>query len=155
MGWWFAGSSFQAGDFLAEEVPASMGVVGMVQAPSLLVRRPIQAAVYRYGIALLTVSVVFLAICVLRRFGVRVPFASVFLSAIAVSFLYRGTGPGALALVLSSLSLPLFLHIPGDRRHVALHDLPVFLFSWSSALRSTGLVGGSGRLNTFVVIDAR
>ena len=107
-------------------MPTPLGLVGMVQRLSLLVKRPIRAAVSRYGFALLSVLAAFLTIFVLRRFEVRDPFASVFLSAIAVSFLYGGTGPGILAIVLSTVSLQFFLHTPGGWLRVALRDLPVF-----------------------------
>jgi K+-sensing histidine kinase KdpD len=82
----------------------------MVQRLSLLVKRPIRAAPSRYGFALLSVLAAFLTTFVSRRFAVRDPFASVFLYAIAVSFLYGGTGPGILALVISTLSLQFFLY---------------------------------------------
>jgi PAS domain S-box-containing protein len=98
----------------------------MVQRSSFLMKRPVRAAACRYGIAFLWVLAAFLAIFVLRRFEVRDPFASVFLTAIAVSFLYGGTGPGILSIALSTLSLQFFLHTPGGWLHVALRDLPVF-----------------------------
>ena len=84
------------------------------------------SAGFRYGVALLSVTVAFFAIFVLRQFNVRDPFASVFLTAIAVSFLYGGTGPGVLAITLSTLGLQSFLHTPGGWLHVAVRDLPVF-----------------------------
>lgn len=62
----------------------------MVQRPSLLVKQPVRAAASRYGITLLSVLAAFLAVFMLRRFQARGPFASVFLSEIAVSVLYGG-----------------------------------------------------------------
>lgn len=68
---------------------------------SLQQERP---AAYRYGLAMLACAVALGIKLLLLRFGVSYPLSSSFLAAIAVAFWFGGTGPGLLAVVLSSLA---------------------------------------------------
>jgi PAS domain S-box-containing protein len=62
-----------------------------------------KSAFYRYGLAILTVAIALAIKLVLLQFKVTFPLSSSFLAAIAISFWFAGTGPGILAVVLSSL----------------------------------------------------
>lgn len=80
----------------------------------------------RYGIAIVSVVGAFAGVSVLQLFGVRDPFALIFLAAIAISFWCGGTGPGILGIILSVIGLNAFLHSPRGWLHIAPYDLPLF-----------------------------
>src|SRR6201993_4705236 len=66
--------------------------------------------IFRYGIAVLTVAIgIGLDFLLLRNFDAKL---TPFLFAVAVTVWYGGTGPGALAIVLSVLSLNYFFLRP-------------------------------------------
>ncbi|HTF71272.1 MAG TPA: DUF4118 domain-containing protein [Edaphobacter sp.] len=74
----------------------------------------------RYGIAITSVAGASTVVFLLQRFGVRDPFALIFLAAIAISFWCGGTGPGILGVVLSTAVLHVFLHSPRRWFHMPL-----------------------------------
>jgi K+-sensing histidine kinase KdpD len=74
----------------------------------------------RYEIAIASVVGAFAVVFLLQRFGVRDPFALIFLAAIAISFWCGGTGPGILGIILSLIGLNAFLHSPNGWFHIAL-----------------------------------
>ncbi|HSE25628.1 MAG TPA: ATP-binding protein, partial [Pyrinomonadaceae bacterium] len=59
---------------------------------------------YRYGLAVLTVVVALAIKLIFLQFKVTFPLSSSFLAAIAISFWFGGTGPGVVAVVLSSIA---------------------------------------------------
>jgi len=59
---------------------------------------------YRYALAVLAVAVALAIKLILLHFRVTYPLSSSFLAAIAVAFWFGGTGPGILAVLLSSLA---------------------------------------------------
>jgi C4-dicarboxylate-specific signal transduction histidine kinase len=60
--------------------------------------------VFRYGLAVLAVAIALGIKLILLHFNLPYPLSSSFLAAIAVAFWFGGTGPGVLALLLSSLA---------------------------------------------------
>src|SRR6267142_5829475 len=66
--------------------------------------RPARSSVFRYGLAVLAVAIALGIKLILLHFNVPYPLSSSFLAAIAVVFWFGGTGPGVLALLLSSLA---------------------------------------------------
>lgn len=80
-----------------------------------------------YGIALLSVSVALGGALLVETFhfrGVEVPF---FLFAVALSAWYGGTGPAALALLLSTASFDFFFTVPLHTLYLTASDLPYFV----------------------------
>jgi K+-sensing histidine kinase KdpD len=66
-------------------------------------------ATKRYGIVIMSVTGAFVVAFLLEYFGVRNPFALIFLAAVSVSFWRSGSGPGILAIILSTTGLTVFL----------------------------------------------
>jgi PAS domain S-box-containing protein len=89
-------------------------------------KQPIRAMVLRYRIAVASVISASIAVFILRHFQVRDPFASIFLAAIAVSVWYGGTGPGLVAIGLSTLALHGFVSVPGGWLRIKVHEVPFF-----------------------------
>jgi PAS domain S-box-containing protein len=108
---------------------------------SALGLRRVAPAVWRYGLAVLSVAISTAATLLLRDYTFRTP---LFLPAILLSTWYGGTGPGLLAVLLSTLSINFFILEPKFAFSFSLRDaihLAVFLFSallissWSTARR--------------------
>ncbi|HEY2712974.1 MAG TPA: PAS domain S-box protein [Chthoniobacterales bacterium] len=66
-------------------------------------------AIFRYGLAILSVALALGTKLLLLRLDFPYPLSTTFLAAIAITFWYAGTGPGTLALVLSSLAFGYFV----------------------------------------------
>src|SRR5207249_6099244 len=97
-------------------------------------------AIWRYGLSVLLVAVSTIVTLLLQDYSFRTP---LFLPAILLSTWFGGTGPGLLAVFLSTLSINYFILEPRFAFSFTLRDavhLAVFLFSallissWSSAL---------------------
>jgi len=109
---------------------------------SRLTARPALAVALRYGLAVASVATALGTTLILRHYGFPPRFISHFtLIAIAITFWYAGTGPGLLALLLSSLGVSLLA-----RNHFLLPGFPLesflifyavlsMLTSWFSASR--------------------
>jgi|ERR1700730_12405247 len=78
---------------------------------SNLATRPIVTVVSRYGVAVFSVALALGTALTLRRYDLPHPFTAFSMAAIAVTFWYAGTGPGIVALVLSSLGMQRFLFL--------------------------------------------
>src|SRR6266487_5998419 len=98
-------------------------------------------AIWRYALSVLLVAVSTVVTLLLRDYSFRTP---LFLPAILLSTWFCGTGPGLLAVLLSSLSINFFILEPRFAFSFTFRDavhLAVFLFSallissWSSARR--------------------
>ncbi len=98
----------------------------MLRFLALAQEHPIRVAVLRYGTTIASVTAAFTTVFILHHFHVRDPLASIFLAAIAVSVWYGGTGPGVLAIGLSSLALHTFIRPADGWFPVGLYDLPFF-----------------------------
>src|SRR6201993_763944 len=101
--------------------------------------RRVTPAVRRYGLAVLCVALSTAATFPVQDFGVR---TSLFFPAVLLSTWYGGTGPGLLAVLLSTLSINFFFTEPLYAFQFSVQDIPTtiaFLFSalvissWSSA----------------------
>lgn len=101
--------------------------------------RRVAPAVWRYGLSALSVAIFTAVTIPLRGFGVR---TSLFFPAILLSTWFGGTGPGLLAVVLSTLSINFFFTEPPFQFQLGVQDIPhtvAFLFaalvisSWSTA----------------------
>src|SRR6266404_6730777 len=101
--------------------------------------RRVKPAVWRYGLSLLLVAVSTIVTVLLQDYSFRTP---LFLPAILLSTWFGGTGPGLLAVFLSTLSINFFILEPRFAFSFSLRDaihLAVFLFSallissWSAA----------------------
>jgi K+-sensing histidine kinase KdpD len=68
-----------------------------------------ERAIFRYGLAVLSVALALGIKLLLLRLNFPYPLSTSFLAAIAITFWYAGTGPGILALVLSSLAFGYFV----------------------------------------------
>ena len=68
-----------------------------------------ERAIFRYGLAILSVALALGIKLLLLRLNLSYPLSTSFLAAIAITFWYAGTGPGILALVLSSLAFGYFV----------------------------------------------
>ena len=68
-----------------------------------------ERAIFRYGLAVLSVALALGIKLLLLRLNFSYPLSTSFLAAIAITFWYAGTGPGILALVLSSLAFGYFV----------------------------------------------
>jgi PAS domain S-box-containing protein len=71
--------------------------------------RFVEHAVWRYGLAVLSVGAALAIKLILLHFDFSYPLSTSFLAAIAITFWYGGTGPGVLAFVLSSLAFGYFV----------------------------------------------
>ncbi len=71
--------------------------------------RPPGSPVFRYGLAVLAVAIALGIKLVLLHFNVPYPLSSSFLAAIAITFWFAGTGPGVLAVLLSSMAFGYFV----------------------------------------------
>jgi C4-dicarboxylate-specific signal transduction histidine kinase len=71
--------------------------------------RPAPTPVLRYGLAVVTVAIALGIKLILLRIGFPYPLTSSFLAAIAISFWFGGTGPGLLAVLLSSVAFGVFV----------------------------------------------
>jgi len=97
----------------------------------------------RYGLAVLSVGVALGASLLVEHFHFRVPSALLLLFAVAISSWYGGTGPAALAVVLSLMSFSYFFVPPIYSLAVAPSELPYFivfaafaaLLSWFGTIR--------------------
>ena len=103
--------------------------------------RRITSAVWRYGLSVLSVAISLTVTLLLQDYTFRTP---LFLPAILLSTWFGGTGPGLLAVLLSTLSINFFILEPRFAFSFTFRDavhLAVFLFSallissWSSARR--------------------
>src|SRR5713101_3658343 len=103
--------------------------------------RRLAPPVWRYGLSILSVAISTAATTPLESFGVR---TSLFFPAILLSTWFGGTGPGLLAVLLSTLSINFFLLEPRFAFSFSFRDavhLAVFLFtallisSWSAGRR--------------------
>lgn len=110
--------------------------------PSNADRPSIISALRGYGLAVLTVAVALAAGLFLRNNNPRVAFP-LLLMAVAIAVWQEGTGPGILAVVLSSLAFNYFFTQPYYTLYVSLIDLPYYvefvlfalLITWFSAVR--------------------
>jgi PAS domain S-box-containing protein len=101
--------------------------------------RKIAPVIWRYGLSVLSVAIFTAVTMPLQGFGVR---TSLFFPAVLLSTWFGGTGPGLLAVLLSSLSINFFFTGPLLQFQLGVRDIPhtvAFLFaalvvsSWSSA----------------------
>src|SRR3984893_4371256 len=101
--------------------------------------RRVAPAVWRYGLSVLSVAIFTAVTIPLQGFGVR---TSLFFPAVLLSTWFGGTGPGLLAVVLSTLSINFFFTEPPLQFQLGVRDIPhtvAFLFaalvisSWSTA----------------------
>ena len=77
---------------------------------------PTISAARRYGIAIVAVATAFSLTCALLHFHLPQTFGTFAVSAIAVTFWYVGTGPGLLAMVLSSFLRGYFFEATPESR---------------------------------------
>ena len=102
----------------------------------------ILAAIQRYGLAVLSVSVALGVSLVTQRYNFRAEFTP-FLLAVAVTAWYAGSGPGVIALILSSALFDYFFTEPLYTLYVTASDVPRFvvfvaflsLITWFGAAR--------------------
>src|ERR1700676_5506558 len=101
--------------------------------------RRVAPAVWRYGLSVLLVAISTAVTMPLQGFGVR---TSLFFPAILLSTWFAGTGPGLLAVLLSTLSINFFFTEPFLAFQFSARDIPTtvaFLFaalvvsSWSAS----------------------
>jgi PAS domain S-box-containing protein len=101
--------------------------------------RPMAPAVFRYGLSVISVAISLSATLLLQGYTFRTP---LFFPAILLSTWLGGTGPGLLAVLLSTLSINFFILNPERKLEFGLYDIPhlvVFLFtallvsSWSAS----------------------
>jgi PAS domain S-box-containing protein len=101
--------------------------------------RRVAPAVWRYGLSVLSVAISIAVTIPLRGFSVR---TSLFFPAVLLSTWFGGTGPGLLAVLLSTLSINFFFTEPPFQFQLGVQDIPhtvAFLFaalvisSWSTA----------------------
>src|SRR5205809_6312729 len=101
--------------------------------------RKIAPAVWRYGLAVLSVAISTAVTFPLQDFGVR---TSLFFPAVLLSTWFGGTGPGLLAVLLSTLSINFFFTAPFLAFQFSVRDIPttvafllsaLFISSWSTA----------------------
>jgi len=106
----------------------------------LLRTRPAIETILRYALAVLSVTASIGVTLVLNNFHLPHPFSFYLLSAIAITFWYAGTGPGVVAVVLSSFAFGYFYapapssgisHLPYLINYVVV----ALLISWVSASR--------------------
>src|SRR6266496_1319878 len=101
--------------------------------------RRVTPAIWRYGLCILSVAICTAVTFPLQDFGVRV---SLFFPAVLLTTWFGGTGPGLLAVLLSTLSINFFFTEPFFAFEFSVQDIPTtvaFLFSallissWSTA----------------------
>ena len=91
--------------------------------------RRVAPAVWRYGLSVLSVAISTAVTLPLQGFGVR---TSLFFPAVLLSTWFGGTGPGLLAVLLSTLSINFFFTEPFFAFEFSVRDIPTtvaFLFS--------------------------
>jgi K+-sensing histidine kinase KdpD len=107
--------------------------------------KALKSAVLRYGLSVLSVAISLTVTLLLQDYTFRTP---LFFPAILLSTWFLGTGPGLLAVVLSTLSINFFILEPKFAFAFGYHDavhLTVFLFSalllssWSETRRRAEL----------------
>ena len=101
--------------------------------------RRVAPAVWRYGLSVLSVAISTAITIPLEGFGVRVSF---FFPAVLLSTWFGGTGPGLLAVLLSTLSINFFFTEPFLAFQFSVRDIPttvaflvsaLIISSWSTA----------------------
>src|SRR5437660_5452795 len=101
--------------------------------------RRVGPAVWRYGLSILLVAISTAVTFPLQGFGVR---TSLFFPAVLLSTWFGGTGPGLLAVLLSTLSINFFFTEPFLAFQFSARDIPttvafllsaLFISSWSTA----------------------
>src|SRR3984893_8249599 len=107
---------------------------------SNLAARPRVTVVLRYGAGVLSVALALATALTLHRYNLPHPFTSLSLAAVAITFWFAGTGPGIIALVLSSLAMRRFFipFVPGGpslESYQVVYGLFGLLVSWFSASR--------------------
>jgi signal transduction histidine kinase len=101
------------------------------------------SALQGYGLAFLAVSIALGAGLVADRFSISAVGFPLFLFAIALTVWYAGSGPGILALVLSSLAFDYYLTEPVHTFYITRSEFPYYiifvlfasLLTWFSAVR--------------------
>jgi len=135
-------------DLISSTVPGDPSVSQPITERNLT-----SSALYRYGLAVLTVLVALAIKLIFLQFKVTFPLSSSFLAAIAISFWFGGTGPGIVAVILSSIAFG-YIVVPyqvaifgGNSRdglsgrlltalpYLAYFGLVALLMSWFSASR--------------------
>jgi PAS domain S-box-containing protein len=118
---------------------ASYGGWREIMSKSALADKRIGRAVWRYGLAVLSVAFATAVTFPLQSFGVKV---SLYFPAVLLSTWFAGAGPGVLAVLLSAFAINFFFTEPFFEFDFTLRDLPTtlaFLFSallissWSNA----------------------
>jgi PAS domain S-box-containing protein len=118
---------------------ASYGGWREIMSKSALADKRIGRAVWRYGLAVLSVAFATAVTFPLQSFGVKV---SLYFPAVLLSTWFGGAGPGVLAVLLSAFAINFFFTEPFFEFDFTLRDLPTtlaFLFSallissWSNA----------------------
>jgi PAS domain S-box-containing protein len=118
---------------------ASYGGWREIMSKSALADERIGRAVWRYGLAVLSVAFATAVTFPLQSFGVKV---SLYFPAVLLSTWFAGAGPGVLAVLLSAFAINFFFTEPFFEFDFTLRDLPTtlaFLFSallissWSNA----------------------
>src|SRR5258705_5795331 len=105
--------------------------------------RPVPSVVLRYGLAVVSVAVASALTLLGQVYTIHNPEFPLFLAAIAVTVWYAGTGPGILAVVLSSASFnyfftePLYSFYigPSDRVDFVVFVLFALMIGWFSSRR--------------------
>jgi PAS domain S-box-containing protein len=113
----------------------------MAQQKSTLLKEfpPVQG----YGLAAVSVAIALGAALLLQRFNARGAEFPVFLFAVAVTVWYAGSGPGVLAVLLSSVAFNWFFTEPRYTLYVRASELPYYaifiifasLLAWFAAIR--------------------
>src|SRR5438270_3719642 len=93
--------------------------------------RRVSPAVQRYGLSILSVAICTAVTFPLQEFGVRVSF---FFPAVLLSTWFGGTGPGLLAVLLSTLSINFFFTEPLLAFQFSVRDIPTTVAFLASAL---------------------
>src|SRR6266705_194043 len=93
--------------------------------------RRVAPAVWRYGLSVLSVAISTAVTIPLQGFGVR---TSLFFPAVLLSTWFGGTGPGLLAVLLSTLSINFFFTEPFLAFQFSVRDIPTTVAFLASAL---------------------
>jgi PAS domain S-box-containing protein len=93
--------------------------------------RPVAPAVWRYGLSVLSVAISTAVTFPVQAFGVR---TSLFFPAVLLSTWVGGTGPGLLAVLLSTLSINYFFTEPFFAFEFSVRDIPTTIAFFLSAL---------------------
>src|SRR5947207_1723608 len=93
--------------------------------------RQVAPAVWRYGLSILSVAISTAVTFPLQSFGVR---TSLFFPAVLLSTWFGGTGPGLLAVLLSTLSINFFFTEPFLAFQFSARDVPTTVAFFFSAL---------------------